>query len=227
MVETGTVDKEGLVLWAREQTAGRGRSGRTWVSAPGNLYVSIILSAPESAAIAPQIGFVAALSVIGAIQAVAPDRGSDGLLACKWPNDVLLAGGKVAGLLAETCTSPEGQNWVIVGIGVNINPVTVAEARYPLASLAEHGMAVGAPRLLEALLHDFYGRLERWRRDGFEPVRFEWVSRAARLGQDLTVATVSGELRGTFAGLDVDGAMLLKLAGGSGQQRVLAGDVLR
>ena len=231
MIETGAMTDagggEGVVIWALEQTAGRGRGGRIWSGAPGNLYISVVLSAPEVIGQAPQIGFVAALSLIAAIQEVAPDHASDAALKCKWPNDVLFCGGKVSGILLETSVAPDGSSWVVLGIGVNLNPVEVPDAGYPVTSLAEQGIKVTPARLVDALLHDLGPRLGRWRRDGFEAVRAEWVARAARIGETLTVAGAAGTMRGCFIGLDTDGAMLLEGPGGGRPYRVLAGDVLR
>lgn len=224
MVETGADTGEGTVMWAREQTAGRGRGGRTWAGAPGNLFVSILLRAPEHLGRAPELGFIAALAVVGAIQAVAPDHASDDALKCKWPNDVLLKGGKVAGLLLETVPSPGGEMLVVLGVGINVNPVEVPDAIYDVTSLAEHGAAAPLSRLLEALIHDLHARLAHWRRDGFASVREEWLRRSVGRGDKVTVNTPAGEVRGTFADIDNDGALVLESAGGK-RQRVLAGDV--
>lgn len=225
MVETGADTGEGTVMWAREQTAGKGRSGRAWVGAAGNLYASVLLESPESAR-AHEIGFIAALAVIGAIQATAPDHASDDAIKCKWPNDVLLHGGKVAGILAEAVSAPTGETRVVLGIGINVQPVDVPEALYPIASLAEHGANAPLSRLLEALLHDLHARLALWRRDGFAPVRAEWLRRATGLGQPITVKSGTKSIEGEFADIDTDGALVVTLANGA-RERVLAGDVVR
>jgi BirA family biotin operon repressor/biotin-[acetyl-CoA-carboxylase] ligase len=191
------------------------------------MFVSVILAAPGEIARAPQLGFVAALAAIDAVQSLAPDRASDDAVKCKWPNDILLDGAKVGGILLETATGARADAWVVVGIGLNVNPVEVPDAQYPVTSLAEHGIAVGVPRLLDTFLRAFQARVARWRRDGFEPTRGEWTAHAARLGERLTVATGSGEVHGRFVGIDADGALLLERAGGAKRDRVLAGDVLR
>lgn len=227
MIESGAESGDVVVVWARAQTAGRGRGGRMWAAATGNLYVSIVLPAPIDLVSAPQIGFVAALAVIGAIQSIAPERSPDSVIKCKWPNDVLMDGAKVAGILLETVSMPGLGSSAIIGIGINLNPVRVPDALYPVTSLAEHSISTTAPRLLEALIHDFAARHERWQQNGFESVRAAWSARAARLGETLTIATPRGEVRGTFIGIDGDGAMLLDHAGGARRHRVLAGDVLR
>jgi BirA family biotin operon repressor/biotin-[acetyl-CoA-carboxylase] ligase len=225
LVESGAESGEGVVVWAEWQTAGRGRAGRAWVGAPGNLYASLLVAAPEPLARAAELGFIAGLSVIEAVQTLAPARAPDSVLACKWPNDVLLAGAKLAGILLETVAAPGKEQLVVVGIGVNVHPVDVPRALYPVTSLAEHEIRVNAPRLLEAVLHAFASRLAHWRRDGFAPVRAEWLRRAAGLGQPVTVELPSGAVAGRFVDLDADGALVLEGADGA-RRRVLAGDLL-
>lgn len=233
LVETGAETHEGLVVWAEWQTAGRGRAGREWVGAPGNLYASLLVAAPMNdsapAARGAELGFIAGLAVVEAIQTLAPARAPDNLLACKWPNDVLFDGAKLAGVLLETVTTPGaapgGERLAVVGIGVNVHPVDVPKALYPVTSLAEHEIRVNAPRLLEAVVHAFAARLAHWRRDGFAPVREEWLRRAAGLGRPVTVDLPGGAVAGRFVDLDADGALVLEGADGS-RRRVLAGDLL-
>ncbi|MDX2224934.1 MAG: biotin--[acetyl-CoA-carboxylase] ligase [Rhodospirillaceae bacterium] len=229
LVETGAEAHEGLVVWAEWQTAGRGRAGRDWVGAPGNLYMSLLVAAPmidsAPAARAAELGFIAGLAVVEAIQTLAPARAPDNLLACKWPNDVLFDGAKVAGILLESLTAPSGEALVVVGIGINAHPVDVPKALYPVTSLAEREIRVNAPRLLEAVVHAFAARLAHWRRDGFAPVRAEWLRRAAGLGQLVTVDLPGGPVTGRFADLDTDGALVLDGTDGA-RRRVLAGDLL-
>ena len=126
-----------------EQTAGRGRRGRRWSSPPGNLYASLILrpdAAPDRAA---QLGFVAALAVADALRELAPELGEP---ACKWPNDILVGGHKIAGILLES-EMGEGQNLAFLIVGVGINLVSAPpDAEYPATSIAGEGRPPPAPR---------------------------------------------------------------------------------
>ncbi|MCB2108286.1 MAG: biotin--[acetyl-CoA-carboxylase] ligase [Rhodobacteraceae bacterium] len=225
MVETGADAEQGLVLMADVQTAGRGRAGRAWLGGEGNLFASMVLLAPDPPHRAAEIGFIAALAVIEAIQRLAPDAASDALLKCKWPNDVLCDGGKVAGLLLESVSGPDGTDLVILGIGVNLRPVDVTDTGYAVTSLADHGMALFPARVIEAIVHTIAPRLEVWRRDGFAPVREEWLKRCAGLGEQISVRLPGGTKVGKFVELDSDGALILKTAYGS-RERIMAGDVM-
>ncbi len=213
--------EEGTVVWAREQTAGRGRRGRQWIGLPGNLFVSFILRPDCQPAAAVQLGFVAALGLSDAIAAIAP---SDAELRCKWPNDVLLNGKKIAGLLLESETrASEGLDWLVVGIGVNVvgHPET---ADYPTTSLHAEGCAtVDSGMMLETLARHFLAWCERWRDGGFAPIRAAWLDRAIGIGDAITVRLDRESLEGRFLGLDADGALAIETA--SGARRIAAGDV--
>lgn len=148
---------EGTVVWAREQQGGRGRRGRRWASPPGNLYSSTILRPNCPAPRAAELGFVAALAVGDLVPASRAIR-------LKWPNDVLIDGGKIAGILLESAIAQDGRvEHVVAGIGVNVAfAPQLAEMRYPGASL---GGTVEAA--LEGLTRALATRLAQWRRDGF------------------------------------------------------------
>src|SRR5690348_7572810 len=119
---------EGTIVWAGEQTAGRGRRGRIWASPPGNLYLSLILRPQAPAAQAAQLGFVAALALGGAIAELA---GPQIELRCKWPNDLLANGRKLAGILLESETSANGEvDFVVLGVGANLASAPAA-TEYP------------------------------------------------------------------------------------------------
>ena len=133
----------GTLVWARVQTAGRGRQGRAWISPAGNFYASLILRPPVSVASAAQLGFVAALAVADACLAFAPEAA----LSLKWPNDVLLSGRKLAGLLLESQSHGDGAlDWLVLGIGINLATYPV-EVEYPATALA----ATGADAVAAAL----------------------------------------------------------------------------
>jgi BirA family transcriptional regulator, biotin operon repressor / biotin---[acetyl-CoA-carboxylase] ligase len=212
---------EGTLIWARRQTKGRGRRGRPWVSPEGNLHLSIVLR-PEVAAVrAGEVAFVAALAAADACAALAP--GAD--VRCKWPNDVLIAGRKVGGLLIESSLTSSGQvEWLVVGIGLNLaaHPEAV---EFPATHLALHaGRAIAVEEGLSTLANAFAARYRQWREQGFAAVRAAWLARAAGLGGPIRVRLDRAELTGTFADIATDGALMLTLADGA-ERRITAGDV--
>lgn len=206
--------REGTVVWAREQTGGRGRRGRVWASPPGNLYCSTVLRPRCAAARAAELGFVSGLAVA--------DLVTDGRqVRLKWPNDVLVDGGKVAGILPESSVGPGGQvEHVVLGIGINVAfAPNLPDMRYAGAILG--GTVEAALKgLAKALAH----WLTVWRREGFEAVRESWLAKAGPIGQPVDVRLGEELVRGCFAGLDRDGALLLETQ--SGPRRIVSGEIL-
>jgi BirA family biotin operon repressor/biotin-[acetyl-CoA-carboxylase] ligase len=208
-------------LWitAKTQTAGRGRRGNAWVSAPGNLFATLLLAEPSPQAQAPQLSFVAALSLHDAVGTCAPQLAPQ--LNVKWPNDLLLGGKKCAGILIEGDT---GQNFAVaIGLGVNCasHPPQTA---HPATDLAEAGAELMPNHLLDALAAAMARRLAQWRRgEGFAAIRSDWLKRAAGLGHDIRVRLPEREMAGRFEGLDDAGCLLLKTA--AGVITVAAGEV--
>jgi len=226
MVEAGAEAREGLIITAKTQTAGRGRGGRAWVSPVGNLYASLLVKSEEGLARAPEIGFVAAVAVMAAIQSLMPDRASDAALRCKWPNDILFEGAKVSGILLETATAPDSEDaFVVLGIGLNLIPVTLHNPQYEVTSLAQHGGHVNTALALEALAKQLALHLDLWRREGFGPIRRMWLERAAGRDDIITVQMPGEVLTGRFIDLDSDGALVLETRADA-RRRVLAGDVV-
>jgi BirA family biotin operon repressor/biotin-[acetyl-CoA-carboxylase] ligase len=210
-------EPEGLIVTAREQTGGRGRHGRRWQSPPGNFYGSLILRPETSLAAAASLSLVVALAALNAIEALAGGRRPLDL-AVKWPNDVLLAGAKVAGILLEGAVRGDragvGCAWVVAGLGVNLawHP---ALPHYPSTSLAEHGIETTPERFLDAYLRELGRLLPDWRRRGFAPFREAWLARALGLGGEISLRVGSTLRRGRFQGLDADGSILIETAPGS------------
>jgi BirA family transcriptional regulator, biotin operon repressor / biotin---[acetyl-CoA-carboxylase] ligase len=217
---------DGTIVWAKEQTAGRGRRGRTWISPPGNLYASLIVR-PVGAepAHAAQLGFVAALGLGEALSELV-GAGARLQLRYKWPNDLLLGGRKIAGILLEAETGAGGSlDFVVIGIGVNLVS-RPADVEYPAISLAEEGHAGIAPaHLLAAFGRHFALWASRWRAEGFAPVRLAWLARAEGLGDRVRVRLERETLCGRFLDLDDDGALLLLDAADGRRRRIAAGEV--
>lgn len=210
-----------FVVTAHSQTGGRGRQGRAWASPPGNLYMSLALRDPAPLACAPQLGFVAGVALAKALRG---RLGGDARLRLKWPNDVLHDGAKLAGMLLESATLPDGALGCVIGIGVNCRSHP-ANLSYPATNLRDAGGRDVTP---DAVLADFLARfdigLHRWDRGrGFADTRRAWLTLAARLGEPIAVATPRRRLDGHFRDLDATGRLLLDTAGGT--VAVEAGDV--
>jgi BirA family transcriptional regulator, biotin operon repressor / biotin---[acetyl-CoA-carboxylase] ligase len=215
---------------ADEQTAGRGRSGRDWTSKPGNFYGSLILALPGRPAVAHHLSLLMAVAVFDGLTEVAGARGLPGL-RLKWPNDVLIGGAKLCGLLPESTTNPDGPGLLVVlGIGINLVPPPVDLGR-PVAALADHGISLTPDEMAAPLGTWMLHWLGLWRAgEGFDVIRQAWLERAGLRGETITVNAGSGlhigagPVSGTFDGLDRDGALLLRLETGQ-VQRFTYGDV--
>lgn len=213
--------KAGTLVWALEQTAGHGRRGRVWVSPRGNLYASLILRPDCPTDQAAQLGFVAALAVGGALGALLPGLDS---LSYKWPNDILVGGRKIAGILLE---SEMGAGtvlaFVVVGVGVNLASAP-RDVEFPATSVAAERLGAVTPAaMLEAFAGHFQSWAQRWGEEGFAPVRAAWRSRAASLGKPIRVRLEAATLHGRFLDIDEQGALLLEAAGE--RRRILAGRI--
>ena len=213
--------EEWTVVWAREQTSGRGRGASIFVSPPGNLYISAILRPACSAAAAAQLGFAAALAVGEAVSARLPP-GRD--LRYKWPNDVLVDGGKVSGILLESSAGQDGSlAWLVAGIGVNVASHPT-ETAWPATSLGALGaVAVGIEALLRGIVGAFQTETARWLGEGFAPIRRAWLARAYGLGGTVGVRLPRESFSGSFVDLDRDGVLLVETA--TGPRRVSAGEI--
>ena len=236
--------EEGVWLRAGRQTAGRGRLGRTWVSPVGNFYASTVVLLRSTDPAAATLALVAAVSLHETVSTYlqtstspfaafggssfsrwereggAPRRKGEGDgLALKWPNDLLLKGEKLSGILLE-----RADDAVVIGVGVNLAHHPDLPDR-PTTSLAAHGVAVAPDDFADTLAEAFARWLGRLRGEGLAPVRARWLARAHPVGTALTARLPDGDrVDGLFDGLDTDGALMLRLA--SGERRVIhAADV--
>jgi BirA family biotin operon repressor/biotin-[acetyl-CoA-carboxylase] ligase len=216
---------EGTVVMADAQSGGKGRRGRVWSSPPGvNLYCSVVLRPRVMPHEAPQLTFLSAVAVARSIEAATGIKAE-----IKWPNDILLGGGKVAGLLNEMSAETDGINFVILGLGINLN-MTLAQfppdLRHPATSLlVETGERIGRAGFAAILLNELDRLYAGFLDHGFGPVRVEWQRRCNAHGRELVVSDAGHEIaRGMFAGIDGDGALLVRMPDG-GIERILSGDV--
>ncbi|WP_282608197.1 biotin--[acetyl-CoA-carboxylase] ligase [Pelagibius sp. Alg239-R121] len=213
----------GTIVWAGEQTTGRGRQGRSWTSPRGNLYLSLVLRPECALSEAAQVSFVACVALGEAVAALA---GKQVVVTYKWPNDVMFNAKKGAGVLLESKSTPAGGlDWLILGMGTNIEHFP-DDARYPASSLRKEGAdtTLVPAILLEELARQLDIWLEIWRNRGFRDIRAAWKERAQGLGKPIEVRLPKETLTGVFGDLDGDGALLLKNADG-GTRTITAGDV--
>ena len=205
---------------ARAQTAGRGRHGRQWQSPPGNLYASLLLVDKASPRTASQLGFVAGVALARALRALVAEPSR---IRVKWPNDILLDGAKLAGILVEgRMLAPAGAYAAVIGLGVNCEWCP-PDLPYPAAALAETATRHKAEDVL-ALLS---GEMALWLdvfEQGFDAIRAEWLSLAAGIGGQIKVKTATQQFEGIFQTIDADGRLIL--ADASGVRAIEAGDVL-
>jgi BirA family biotin operon repressor/biotin-[acetyl-CoA-carboxylase] ligase len=214
-----------LWIWSLRQSAGRGRNGRSWQSQPGNLFASLLLGLGCPLATASQLALLAGVAAYDTIAKLLPDAARAELLL-KWPNDVLIKGDKVAGMLLESATAKTpGRCKVVIGTGINLSNHP-ADLPQPATNLAAHGATVSAQAALETLAGVTDAWLGRWGEGvSFPAVRRAWLDRAGPTGRPLKVRLKDQEeAEGTFAGLDSGGALRLTLSDGA-ERRIAAGDV--
>ncbi|MDA8337583.1 MAG: biotin--[acetyl-CoA-carboxylase] ligase [Peptococcaceae bacterium] len=212
---------EGTLVVAEEQTAGRGRRGRSWHCPFGRgLLFSLILRPAVRPSRAPQVTMVAAVALALAIEKVT------GLApGIKWPNDLLLEGKKVCGILTELDAEPESVSQVVIGVGVNVNIAAEDLDPHRATSLqVQAGQAMGRLRLLQEALRQMEEWYGVWQTGGFSVIRTEWQRRALIVDRLVRVRLGDTVLAGRAAGVDEEGALLLDLPDGT-RRRLLAGEV--
>jgi BirA family biotin operon repressor/biotin-[acetyl-CoA-carboxylase] ligase len=204
----------GTVVHADEQTAGRGRLAHTWFSPAGNLYLSVLLRTGQPAGRSAELSFLAALAVADTVQALLP-RQTRAML--KWPNDVLVSGAKIAGILLE-----QVDDAVVIGIGLNVLEAP-SNTAYKTTTIVGNGGIASVDSARDIVLERLGQHFAVWQAEGFAPIRELWLGRSYPVGAAIRVNAAGHPVAGHFAGLDVDGALLLDTP--QGRQRIVAGDV--
>lgn len=212
-------------ILALEQTAARGRRGRAWVNPEGNFAATLVLYPTETPEKIALRSFVASLALYDAFVAV---TGRATSFALKWPNDVLLNGGKVAGILLENVPLAAGVSALAIGVGVNLvaapdSTAVETGAIAPVALLNETGVQITPEDFLDALADAYADWESRFVTYGFDPIRTAWLARAARLGEVITARTSTSETTGTFETVDEQGNLILNTA--QGRVAITAADV--
>ena len=219
LAEAGAPDR--TVLVARRQLTGRGRRGRQWASPEGTLYCSVLVRPGGTLARVGQFSFVTALAVADAVGTVAPAAA----VQLKWPNDVLVDGAKISGILLESADDRDGRAaWVIIGTGINLTSHPPA-TETPATDLAN---VTGAAPAIADVLSAYLGAIDRyyasWSAGDFAAIRAAWLDRAIGEGQPIRVRTARETLVGRFTALDDTGALILDLDDG-GRRIITAGDI--
>ncbi|MCL4499761.1 MAG: biotin--[acetyl-CoA-carboxylase] ligase [Chloroflexi bacterium] len=214
--------EDGAVLIAEEQTGGRGRLGRGWISPRGGIWLSVILRPRIAPSDGPKVMMLAASSVFATLR-------SAGLAASiKWPNDIIVGGKKVCGILTEMASQPEIVDHIIVGIGLNANislELFSTDIRACATSLeAELGHPVERLKLVQGLLQGLDVRYAGLKKGNFDSIVGEWRGACGTIGQEIELSTASGTVGGLAVGVDGCGAIVLRLSDGS-ERAFSAGEV--
>lgn len=194
-------------IMAHRQTAARGRRGKVWVQPEGNLAATLIYKPYATAPEAAKRSFLAANALFESL-AFYVDRT---MLKLKWPNDVLLNGGKVAGILLESAGRGPFVDWLAVGFGVNLRavPEGIRGAFAPVSLVGEGGTEVEAGEFLSVLASSYATQEAKLAALGFARIREDWLRHAARLGEVITARTGKTEVTGVFETVDLDGNLIL------------------
>jgi BirA family biotin operon repressor/biotin-[acetyl-CoA-carboxylase] ligase len=190
------------------------------MSPPGNLAASLLLIDPAPIACAPQLGFVAGVALVRTVRGLGLAASGTGL---KWPNDLVVAGAKLSGLLLEAAHMPDGRLACVIGFGVNIctHPDGLP---YPATSLAEMGVETSAEALLALLAENMAFWLDRWQGGAeFDRIRAAWLEMAAGRDRHIRIVSAGRELDGIFRGIDATGQLILETK--NGRETIAAGDV--
>lgn len=209
----GMGDTGPVWITTREQTKGRGRRGNSWISEPGNLFATLLLSAPH--ATAAQLGFAASLAAADVVTSyTSPAR-----VALKWPNDVLLDNRKVAGILLETI----GSDALAIGMGINLLHYPEGIETPAISVNAATNLTVDPAEALGNLAARFAAWYGSWRSQGFAGLKPHWLKFASGLGAPIRARLAASEIKGVFEDLDHDGALLLRTD--AGLTRITAAEV--
>ena len=212
----------GQLVIAKSQNSGVGRRGRAWTSPIGNMYASLMIRPECSSAEAAKLSFLVAVALYHSIRDQLPENVP---VSLKWPNDVLVDGKKIAGILLESKSSPSGTvDWLVIGTGVNISDYPKTTEGFPATALGLYGVDLQPSDVISSYCQNFLHYYQMWVKNGFAPIRDEWLRYAGGVGNDVVARLPNSELRGIFTGLDEDGALILTQPDGV-KKYISAGEV--
>ncbi|MBP6950677.1 MAG: biotin--[acetyl-CoA-carboxylase] ligase [Alphaproteobacteria bacterium] len=213
--------EEGTVVVAFQQSQGRGRRGRVWESLPGNLCFTYISTIKAPLAEAPQLSFVACVAIGERLRSLLPPTHS---LTYKWPNDLLLNGKKVGGILLEALSLPEKrERGYLIGCGINLK-TPPQQVRYPATSFQEEGIYLSLKEVLSAIVSSLEHYIDVWRKDGFAPIHALWMKDVANFEKEIVFDLEGKTYEGVFEGIDESGFLLLNTP--QGKMKLMAGEIL-
>jgi BirA family transcriptional regulator, biotin operon repressor / biotin---[acetyl-CoA-carboxylase] ligase len=201
-----------FVIWAQSQTAGRGRNSKKWFSEPRNFYVSLLLDRDFQLATKPQLSFVTALAIYEVIEHISASYDISLKLSLKWPNDLLISGQKISGILLESINISK-KNYTIIGVGINLNshPTNIEQVATSLTSL---GINVESEEVLNLFISFIEKYISLWRNEGFLSIRKLWLERAHKLNETITISDGNKKISGQFCDIDSMGNICIKLKDG-------------
>lgn len=212
----------GQLVIAKSQNSGVGRRGRAWTSPEGNMYASLMIRPNCSSAEAAKLSFLVAVALYQSIRKILPGSVPASL---KWPNDVLVDGKKIAGILLESKSCPDGAlDWLVIGTGVNISDYPQVTEGLPATALGLYGAEPKPTDLIASYCENFLHYYQIWVKNGFAPIRDEWLKYAGGVGNEVVARLPNKELHGIFTGLDEEGALILKQSNGE-VKYISAGEV--
>mgnify|MGYP001121937423 CR=1 FL=1 len=214
---------EGLLVVSEVQKGGRGRVGRVWASLPGSVYFSIILRPDIKPTEALRVPLVAGIAVARTI-----NRQTGLETRLKWPNDIFINNRKAGGILTELSAEVDRLEWIIIGIGLNVN-ATIDSMPDHLRETAtsiriEFGEEISRVKLLQQILMELESLYDEYTKHGFEPLRKTWKEMSNTIGAEVIVRSINEEITGKAVDIDSDGALILEKANGK-RERIVAGDV--
>jgi BirA family biotin operon repressor/biotin-[acetyl-CoA-carboxylase] ligase len=210
----------GLVVTADRQVAGRGSRGRQWQAPAGNLNLSVLLRPSQTSADSGIFSLLAGVAVAGALGQSLPSGTN---ISLKWPNDVLVAGAKIAGILVDASSNAQGIDWLVIGIGINIAHAPEIAGRLT-TTLHAHGGSADAPAMGAILLQRLSALLDILATSGKAAISDAWLRLAHPVGTAINITSAQGVIAGTFAGLSPAGELLLNRDGRI--DRISTGEVL-
>lgn len=209
LIRSGKVTKK-TVLISKSQSLGHGRYGRNWVSKKGNLYTSIITKLDCSLDKAAHYSFIASVTVGDVVKEIIP---ADYEIEYKWPNDVLVNGAKVSGILLESLKDESSNYWLVIGVGVNINNCPEISEKTVVNLSSCVGSNLNVDNFFDKFINNFESKENLWKNKGFSCIRTAWLKNAHRLGDEITVNLSNKKFKGNFEGINDNGELEINVQG--------------